>query len=128
MLETITAGLLLATVSGVTYLAYKHPTAYRKVASPLWWLVLLIQIVATIWSLAVQAAYLKVMPFIDMSKWAQAEEATNSIVPRWWLVSLACVGASAYLCFLYYGLPKLLYEEKKESPDEPSPEKKDENI
>jgi TRAP-type C4-dicarboxylate transport system permease small subunit len=127
MLETITAGLLLASVSGITYLAYKHPRAYRKIALPLSTLILLIQFMVMMWSFGVQATHLKLMPLIESSKWNQAQEAVDGILPRWWLVALVCLGATTYLLLLYW-LPKLLDQEKKDSPDEPSPEKKDENV
>lgn len=35
MLETITAGLVVALVTGVTFVAYKHPRSYRKFYDPL---------------------------------------------------------------------------------------------
>jgi hypothetical protein len=127
MLETITAGLLLASISGISYLAYKHPLAYRKVFLPLLVLSNLIGLILVVWGLGVTAAYLKLIPFLESSKWAQERDAVNSILPRWWLVAGACLGANTYLGFLNYGLPKLL-EEKKESPDEPRSEKEEPNV
>jgi hypothetical protein len=127
MFETITAGLLLAAVSGITYLAYKHPPAYRKVFLPLFALNNFINIILVVWILGVQTAHIKLMPFIESSKSGQAHEAVDGILPRWWLVGAVCFGTNVYLLLLYW-LPKLFDEEKEKSPDEPSPEKKDENI
>ena len=50
MLETLTAGLLLAAISGISYLAYKHPPAFRKVYFPLVALTVLILIMLVMWN------------------------------------------------------------------------------
>jgi hypothetical protein len=127
MLETIIAGLLLAAVSAITYLAYKHPSAYRKIYWPLETLSSIILVANSIWTFGVQFAYTQLTPLIEISKLPQMDEAMNRIMYRFWVVLATCGGASVYLVLLW-NLPKLLEQEKKESPHNPSPEKKDENI
>lgn len=51
----------------------------------------------------------------------------NRLMYRWWIITAAYFGVALYLTLLSY-LPKLLEQEKEESPPKPSPEKKDENI
>jgi hypothetical protein len=127
MLETITAGLVLAAVSGITYLAYKHPAAYGKIYWPLSALNLIIFTIIASYMLGVQHASTQLVTLVDASKLTQLQEAMNRLMYRWWVVAGAYFGATLYLTFLSF-LPKLLEQEKKESPDEPSPEKKDENV
>ena len=127
MLETITAGLLLAAVSAITYLAYKHPTAYGKIYWPQSALNLIILTVIGSWMIGVQHAYTQVIPLVEPSKLPQVQEAISRSMDRWWVIFAAYFGITLYLTFLSY-LPKLLEQEKKESPPNPSPEKTDENI
>lgn len=131
MLETLITGLALAAVSSITYVAYKHPSAYRKLYQPLTWLSLTILSVIGIWTFGAQSAYTQLIPLIEASKFHQMEEALSRITYRWWVVFAVCVGANLFLLLLSY-LPKLLEkeleEEKKESPPNPSPDKKGENI
>jgi hypothetical protein len=127
MLETLITGLALAAVSCVTYLAYKHPSAYRKIYWPLTTLICVILLVNSIWTFGVQSAYTQLTPLIEVSKFPQMDEAMNRIMYRFWVVLAACTGATWYLVLLKY-LPKLLEQEKKERPPEPRPEKKDETI
>jgi TRAP-type C4-dicarboxylate transport system permease small subunit len=127
MLETITAGLLLAAVSGVGYLAYKHPAAYRKIYWPLTTLALIIFTIIGSWMIGLQQGYTQVIPLIEPSKLPQVQEAITRGMDRWWIVTAAYFGATLYLLLLSY-LPTLLEQEKKENPEEPSPEKKDENV
>jgi hypothetical protein len=112
MLETITAGLSVAAVSGITYVAYKHPAAYRTVYQRLTWLTLAILIVIGIWSIGAQSAYTQLIRLIETSKLPQMEDALGHIMYRFRVVFAACVGTNLYLLLLSY-LPKLLEQEKK---------------
>jgi hypothetical protein len=52
MLETIAGGLVVALVTGVTIIAYKHPHAYRKYFDPMSWIVLAVFCGRLIYSIA----------------------------------------------------------------------------
>ena len=131
MIETLITGLALAAVSAITFIAYKHPSAYRKVYHPLTYVISAILIVMGIWTFSAQSAYTQLIPLIEASKLHQMEEWMGRITYRWWVVFAACVGANLYLLMLSR-LPKLfaqdLEQEKKDSPEDPSLEKKDGKI
>ncbi|SRR6266446_4505551 len=124
MLETVAAGLILAAVSGITYLAYKHPPAFRKLFYPMLGLIIAPQIILGAWALGVSHSYATIYRFIDRTKWNEADAAINSITPREWLVSLVLFGSLAYLAFLR-ALPLLIHEKKEAEPDHERPEEKD---
>jgi hypothetical protein len=46
MIEAITSGLVLAALSGATFVAYNHPGAYRSIAYRVGWPLLIIFVVA----------------------------------------------------------------------------------
>ena len=127
MLETLITGLALAAVSAITYLAYKHPAAYGKIYKPLSVLNLIILTLIASWTFGVQHAFTQLTPLIEISKFPQMDEAMNRLMYRWWVILAVYFGVTFYLTLLSY-LPKLLEQKKKESPDEPSSEKKDENV
>ena len=47
ILATVLAGLLLAAVSGITFIAYKHPEGYRRMHGPL---IILVAVLWVIWA------------------------------------------------------------------------------
>src|SRR2546425_3280488 len=107
MLETVAAGLLLAAVSGITILAYKHPLAYRKLYYPLIALTIMTYLLITAWSAGVSHTHARMLRFIDLSKWPEADALVDTFTPRWWVWSTICFGSLFYFAFLYY-LPQLL--------------------
>ena len=124
MVETVAAGLLLATVSGLTYLAYKHPHAYRKLWPPLWITLVGAYVLINAWMSGAKEAHIRLIPLIDMSKQEEAHAAIEAMLPRWWVVCVIFLGGVLYLGFLRY-LPQLLKEEQDKEPDSKSPDKED---
>ena len=122
MLETVAAGLILAAVSGITYLAYKHPPAFRKLMFLLIPLLLATHVIIATWAMGISRAYVKLYPLIDHSKWNEADAVINSITPSWTLTGVIFLSCYAYLGFLAV-LP-LLINEKKEAEHDERPEEK----
>jgi len=125
MLETFATGLLLAAVSGITFLAYKHPPAFRKLAPIISVLTVSAQILYLAYMAGAYAVSVQVHRAMkDLSMMQVVEDATNSVVPRWWLVSLVCLAILLYVSFLL-SLPLLIHEKKEPEPNHESPEEKD---
>jgi hypothetical protein len=121
MLETVAAGLILAAVSGITYLAYKHAPAFRKIMVPLCALTIAAQFLYSAFNIGVWFAYTKLGQFLDSSKWREADIAMSAVTSRWWIASAITVGFCLYLWFLS-ALPSLLHEKKEREPDTKRPE------
>jgi hypothetical protein len=124
MLETVAAGLILAAVSGITYLAYKHPPAFRKLLFLLAPLLMLSQLLLAAWDLGISRAFTVLYPLVDPAKWQEASAGIDSIRPRWWLASIIFLSSWVYIGFLA-SLPLLIHDKKEAKPDHESPKEKD---
>ena len=113
MLETVSASLIVAAVTGLTIVAYKHPSAYRKIGKFLLWVVNIVFGVGTVWDTAVGLSYALLSRFIIPEQRAQAEAALNLINIRWWLFALIIVAINLYLFFLLL-LPVLFEQEYRD--------------
>src|ERR1700730_3820736 len=94
-------------LSGLTFLAYKHPKAYEKLGFGLFMILLPTIVVSFIWGLSNNFAYTAAIPYIPSDKIAEATKAINGerllSVPLF--VSLCLL--AGYLLFFWY-LPELL--------------------
>ena len=94
------APLLVAAVSGLAYLAVKHPTIYQRLFGKVYLLSGVVFLVLVVWSGAISWAHTTLLPFISPEKSALATAAIESIslsVPWLLLFNLLVV---AYLFFL----------------------------
>lgn len=100
MLENILSGIILASITGITYVAYKHPKGYRRISSKLTALIFLVFVGGSIWNAAVAKTFHVVYEFIDRAKLSEARLAQTSIEIHyaWFFTSL--IGCLLYLLFL----------------------------
>ena len=116
MWETLAAGLLLAGISGLTLLAYRHPPAFAKLYFPLLGLDFFGLSVVAAWDAGVNYAQARLAQFISPEKLSEADALIRSTAPRWWLVMVIFTGVNFYLLFLYL-LPLLIGDKKEKRSD-----------
>jgi|GEM_PF-877900 cytochrome bd-type quinol oxidase subunit 2 len=114
MIETIVGGLFVAAVSGLSFLAYKHPKGYSKIGSVTYLFISVCFLIYVVWVFGYQQG------FYD-GKLAETASAKPEypVEPFPWLV-LAILIILAYLKLLQ-NLPRILeidYEKEKGEGDE----------
>ena|SRR2546421_537687 len=122
-METFIAGLLVASISGLALLAYRHPPGYKRL-----YIILMIAISAAylligLWDIACEISYGQVITFLKDNAYDDARSAVRRVQINLVWTSLAAVGAYVYLNFLLY-LPKLL-ENNEELSEEKNQMKKE---
>jgi hypothetical protein len=103
---TIVGGIIVAALSGVTFIAYKHPRAYTRLMVSLYCVIILLFAGGFGWmmgcSAASRAAYsaassLTKLNLVEARDIKEAGEAAG--VPNWYPITLLAV--SVYLSFLW---------------------------
>ena len=78
-LNILGSGLIIASVTGLTYLAYKHPAAYERIFLWIIAAMTLFLIAAFIWDTSRSQAYIDMLPFISSGKdFESASESRNA--------------------------------------------------
>jgi hypothetical protein len=103
--------ILVPALSGLTFLAYKHPKAYDTL-----WLVLNIILIvvfvgANICDESNTYAYTAVIPYITSGKFAEVNKAVSDQKLLSGAIYLLAIVLACYLLFLHF-LPSLLGEDK----------------
>jgi len=107
MLEALAGGLLVAALSGLTLVAYRHPHTYARWAKVLSTVAVALVVVVLVWNTAALETISAVAPYFDRQRVRDAYEAGKKVgVPLGWL-SLRAFAFLGYLLFLLQ-LPKLL--------------------
>lgn len=107
MIETILSGLILAGVSGITFIAYKHHSGYTKIYPIIHYGALLVLIVGTAWNYAVDYTWIELHDFIKTESGSAALQAREELKIHFgWLLS-GTLGVVLYAYFLGH-LPKIL--------------------
>jgi hypothetical protein len=110
-MEAIVTGLVLASVSGLTFLAYKHPIAYRKLYFALRFPFLMMFFGVVLWDISAMRALSTLLPLVVPEQAKQAHDAVGSQqLMNFWRF-LFFMFAMAYLEFLQW-FPELLQENK----------------
>lgn len=104
--EGVAAGILLALLTGLTTLAYKHPKGYARVHEMFWRVLFVAFGIYSVFIFGVKFGVSTMWPFIDVGKFDQARAAGPDV---WtfiyaWAIFIALV---LYLGFLRY-IPKLV--------------------
>jgi hypothetical protein len=73
-MDKLFSGLVLAALSGLTVLAYKHPAAYSKVSLGVIIGLVCVMIGCNIWNTAVGVAYSKLVKHLKDDAWRAANE------------------------------------------------------
>lgn len=115
-MEALLSGLVIAAITGITLLAYKHPEAYKKIDPvPIIGKISIgIFIVSFIWQQASHMTYRAIMPYIPIEKSKQAQEAVDAVnlsISNMIIIAGICIAVLLYLSFLHF-LPSLI---KKDS-------------
>jgi hypothetical protein len=117
MIEATVSGLILLAVGAIGWIAYHHPTAYKKILSPLSWLLSIVLVTLNVFYVGASWMFYKVVRFVavDARTDADAEFAPLGNVLFWafiiWLV------VQIYLIFLR-ALPELLKNSKPQEPEQ----------
>ena len=105
-MDKIVTGLVLAGISGITFVAYRHPQAYEK----LWgWLALIDVLVVlgiVIWNTSSYATNSAVIKFLKSDQWKEADDAVTKVRVQGSIL-IGLVVLSFYLQLLLY-LPAIL--------------------
>src|SRR5687768_4768621 len=104
--EGVAAGILLALLTGLTTLAYKHPKGYARIHEIFWTVLFVVFGIYSVFIFGVKFGVTTMWPYIDASEFEHARAAGPNL---WtfiyaWAIFLALV---LYLSFLRY-LPKLV--------------------
>lgn len=107
MLEQLVTGLLLAGVTGISLIAYKHPAGYQNIYPTLKYGPLFVLICGVVWNSALDTSWMHIHTFFAEGKDTAATAALDGLkVPHTWLF-IGCMGVSFYSVFLHF-LPDLL--------------------
>jgi TRAP-type C4-dicarboxylate transport system permease small subunit len=122
MLETVIAGLILAAVSGLTFLAYKHPKGYRWLSDIL--IVVLVVVCALFYAYRIGFSNGYQACFKAASKVEKTYDipisSDDSVVSYFSLTVIACW---VFLTFLRFLLPRLTEADRKDNINKDEPPK-----
>ena len=110
-MDKLLPAIVVAALSSLTYLAYKHPVAYRRICVPLLAAGGTVYLGIMYWDLVVELTFGKILQYIPSDKFRAAENARDSFeisIPWLFIIFFSCY---AYLLFLSF-LPKILEEKK----------------
>jgi hypothetical protein len=118
-MAALITGLVLAALSGLTFLAYRHPRAFAPVGRLLTWVSVAIYMCLSMWDTGVTWAAIELRIYIDPSKMEAAQAAVEGLkVPALWL-NVAFFGFLGYLVVLDL-LPRLIALTEDDSDSHPS--------
>jgi hypothetical protein len=99
--EKVITGLIVAAISGLTFIAYKHPRAYGRLHLTLSTITLYITLSMVAWNVSTfTVAYVVKESKVAGDKTTETINVILSVAaPHWWF--LISVGVTLYLWFLY---------------------------
>ncbi|HEY8084888.1 MAG TPA: hypothetical protein VIE69_04725 [Methylophilaceae bacterium] len=100
MIENILAGLILAGVSGITFIAYKHHSVYMKIYLYIHYGALCALVIGTAWNSAVDKTWIALHTFIKSENSVDALHACEILKIPFVLLMSATVGVTLYAYFL----------------------------
>lgn len=110
MLQTVSASLVVAAISGLAFLAVKHHAVYERLFGKLYVLLSVICISLVAWSGAVSMAWTTLFPFVSPEKMTAAKSAIEPIAFNVGWVLLGQLLGMSYLFFLSW-LGRLIKED-----------------
>lgn len=114
MESAVISSLIVAFVTGITFLAYKHPIAFKRMYFPIFVVLLLIVVGFSAWNFAISITLASLKEFIPPEQFQAATLKAHALdAPSWY--SLAFSGMVVYLVFLLW-LPNIIEDEKKDKP------------
>lgn len=105
--------LIVAGISGITFIAYKHPNGYSKISPWLFGVVNIIFVGTFIWGVGVMDGYFAVSDFLETDARDEAWQTVKKLnISQDKYFLLTYLGVNLFLGFLKEVLPKLTHEEK----------------
>ncbi len=93
-------GLLLAAVSGVTVVAFRHPYGFARLFPYLVAVVTAIFVGFNLWHVAIEVAWVELFDYIQRDALAEASAAKNALRVSYKWIAFWYVGVAAYLLLL----------------------------
>ncbi|MDW5418881.1 hypothetical protein R6242_20120 [Iodobacter sp. CM08] len=108
--KALVTSLALAFISGITFLAYKHPIAFKRIYIPLCYLFSVLSFTAFAWNSAIVTVLSTLKAFIPTAQSSAAATKAHELdFPAWHSWVLLCF--IIYMVFLLW-LPNLLADDK----------------
>jgi xanthine/uracil permease len=118
MLESILAGLVLAGVSAMVFLAYHHPAQFHKVMQPVMWAALAIIIGAQIWSSAIAFAKNAIYDKVKDAKVEDVGKALDPLSINPVAIAVAIPAVIVFFAVLSLWVTKLKHDKKDDKSDQ----------
>ena len=96
-MQTFIFGLLLACVSGVTVVAFKHPNGFARLFPYLLAAATALFIVVTVWHVAVEVTWSELLQYMVRETLPEAESTIGRLHPPYAWVALWYIGVVAFL-------------------------------
>lgn len=116
-MQTFIFGLVLAGVSGVTVVAFRHPFGFSRLFPYLVAVVTAVLVGLSIWHVAIEVAWSDLLDYIDVETLAEANAAKNALRFSYNWVAFWYVGVVAYLWILLRLPPFLQTTDKEIAPN-----------
>ncbi len=115
MITTLVTSLAVAFITGLTFLAYKHPIAFKRLYWPVCFLITSAFLAVSIWNSAIATVLSALKDFIPVANLPDATLKAHELdFPAWH--SLVFFASVIYIVFLLW-LPNLLTDDSdKEKP------------
>lgn len=114
--EGVAGGISLALLTGLTTLAYKHPTGYARVHEMFWRVLFVVFAIYGVFIFGVKFGVSSMWPYIDAGKFNEARAAGPSLWTFIYTFAIF-VALMLYLGFLRH-LPKLVGKEDEYVPED----------
>lgn len=105
-------GLALAALSGLTFLAYKHPKAFEKLFKAIMLLIIVTFLMAISWNISSDVAIQTIIKLLPDDKHEEAFQLANSMTLHSWKFYVGYAVIYFYIIFLRFFLPDLLREDQ----------------
>ena len=111
-MQTFIIGLLLACVSGVTLVAFKHPNGYAKLFPYMFAAATAVLIGVTVWHIAVEVTWTTLRQYMMEETLPEAATMTGQLRPPFAWVGLSYLGVVGFL-WVNLQLPPFLQDENE---------------
>lgn len=113
-MQTFIFGLLLACISGVTVLAFKHPKGFTRLFPYLLGVATALFITVTVWHVAIELTWTNLLPYMVPQKVREATDAIDKLRSPYVWVAFSYLGVVAFL-WIILKLPPFLQVAEEES-------------
>lgn len=114
--KTLTTSIALMAISGLTFLAYKHPKGYNKLFPFILGLVFVVMTAVYSWDGAVHATTLKLTNYLKPDKSEEAIKSIKDLLLSSGSFSLFSTGFMLYMSFLLF-LPNIIEHRDDKKPE-----------